>query len=151
MHCPTKRQGTWQVLSLILLLFRWLLPSFLLFSSWFLLFLGSVPQEAFNSLKMGGRAVAAGKRLVPPCKPSLAVTLLQKHESHSHPFAEHRHTTCYNFKKRSAPPSVNQGVSGHNVCWEPWWCPNLSYCAELKQSSLMWVSCGKYCHAKRRT
>lgn len=54
MSCPTKRQGTWQTLPLILLLCRWLLPSF---SSciWFLLFLGSVHQESFNSLKRVGR------------------------------------------------------------------------------------------------
>lgn len=126
-HCPTKREGTWQALPLILSLFRWLLPSFSS-CSWFLLFLGSVHQEAFNSLKMDGKTVAAGKRLVPSCKPSLVVTLLQKHESHSCPFAEHEHIPHYNFKKRSAPPSVNQGVSGHNGCWESWWCPNLAYC-----------------------
>lgn len=125
-HCPTKRQGTWQAPPLILSLFRWLLPSFSS-CSWFLLFLGSVHQEAFNCLKMDGKT--AGKSLVSSCKPSLAVTLLQKHERHSCAFAEHGHTPHYNSKKRSAPPSVNKGVSGHNGCWESWWCSNLSYCA----------------------
>lgn len=48
-HCPTKRQGTWWTLPLILSLCRWLLPPF--YSCiWFLIFLGSVHQEACRKL-----------------------------------------------------------------------------------------------------
>lgn len=48
-HCPTRRRGTWWTLPLILSLCRWLLPPF---SSciWFLIFLGSVHQEACRKL-----------------------------------------------------------------------------------------------------
>lgn len=65
---------------------------------------------------MDGKAAAAEKRLVPSCKPSLVVALLQKHESLSRPFAEHGHTPRYNLQKKSAPPPVSQGASGYDGC-----------------------------------
>lgn len=121
-----------------------MIASFLLFLQLISSLLGSVHQEAFNSLKMDGKTAAAvGKRLVPSCKPCLAVALLQKHENLSRPFAEHGHTPCYNLQKRSAPPPVNQGASGYDGCWEPLRCPNFSYlikvfsCAGLVESTAM--------------
>ena len=84
------------------------------------------------------------ERLVLSCKPALVVTVLQKHESHSFPFDEYKHAPCYNCKNRSAPPSDNRGGFGLNGYWKQRWCPNLAYCAPLKQSLFTLVSSGKY-------
>lgn len=150
MHCPTKRQGTWQTLPLILSLCRWLLPSFSS-CSWFLLFLGSVHQEAFNSLKTVGRRWQQGEagpilRTIPggysaaeTWKPFLSLCWI-------------RNASYYNFKNRPAPPPLdNQGVFGHSGCQKLQRCPNLAYCAPLTQSLFTLVSSGKYCtNAKKR-
>lgn len=150
MHCPTKRQGTWQTLPLILPLCRWLLPSFSS-CSWFLLVLGSVHQEAFNSLKRVGRrgqqgeagpilhTIPGGYSAAEARKPFLSL------------FAEYEHAPYYNFKNRSAPPPDNWGVFGPNGCQKLQRCPNLAYCTPLTRSLFTLVSSGKHCtNAKKR-
>lgn len=77
----------------------------------------------------GGKEVAAERGWCCPIlsyRPSLLLTLLQKHESHSCLFAEYEQASCYNFKNRSASPLDNQGVSGQNGCPKLWQCPNLA-------------------------
>lgn len=56
-HCPTKRQGTWQTLPLILLLCRWLLPSFLQLNS----SLGKCSPRGIRLPEKAGKEVAAGR------------------------------------------------------------------------------------------
>lgn len=104
-----------------------------------------------STLWKGWEGGGSRERLVLSCTPSLAAALLQKHESHSCPFAEYEHTPYYNFKSRPAPPPDKWGVFGCNGCRKLWQCPNLAYCAPLKQSLFTLVSSGKYCaNAKKR-
>lgn len=56
-HCPTERQGTWQTLPLILLLCRWLLPSFLQLNS----SLGKCSPRGIQLPEKAGKEVAAGR------------------------------------------------------------------------------------------